>query len=286
MRVFETLMQSRSTVVRALVALVAVSLAVMALFGGRLASAQEAHAPHLAHIHPGTCEELDPNPEYPLTDVSGEFGDGEASQAGDTVGASDATLLVEGSTTIVPVSLDDLLAEEYAINLHESAEAADVYIACGNVAGVMVGDNLVVGLAEENDSGHSGVAVLAPDGDETTVTVYVNSAAAAGDDAAEGEATPDDATAEADAGDAAAGEEAVAIASFAFGPDELTIPVGTTVTWTNEDSAPHTATAEDGSFDSGRLERGDSFSYTFEEAGEFAYFCDIHPNMKATITVE
>jgi plastocyanin len=250
------------------------TMAVMALFGARgsLISAQE-EAPHLAHIHAGTCDTLDPNPSFPLGDISDQFlEDGEAA-VGDEVG-SGASATVKGSQTTVETTIDDLLASDFAINAHESAEAADVYIACGNISGSMVGDELIIGLAEQNDSGHTGVAILTPNGESTVVTVYL--VEAPGDEAA------------ADGGDdgATAGGEPVEIVDFAFGPAELTVPVGTTVTWTNQDSAPHTATGDDGSFDSGRLDQGQSFSFTFEAAGSFPYHCDFHPNMVATITVE
>ena len=78
----------------------------------------------------------------------------------------------------------------------------------------------------------------------------------------------------------------VAIAGFAFTPATLTITVGDTVTWTNGDGAPHTATAKDGSFDSGTLLRGASFSHTFTAAGSFSYVCKVHPSMTATVIVE
>ncbi len=90
----------------------------------------------------------------------------------------------------------------------------------------------------------------------------------------------------------AAGEMTVTIESFAYSPAELTVPVGTTVVWTNEDDVAHTVTAgtpdapEPDLFDSGSLGSGESFSFTFDEPGSFAYFCTLHPNMRATITVE
>jgi plastocyanin len=80
-------------------------------------------------------------------------------------------------------------------------------------------------------------------------------------------------------------EVKVQIANFAFSPSTLDIKVGTTVTWTNEDSAPHTVTANDGSFASNDLNQGASFSFTFTTAGTYAYHCGVHPGMKATITV-
>jgi len=78
----------------------------------------------------------------------------------------------------------------------------------------------------------------------------------------------------------------VTIANFAFAPDPVTVNVGDTITWTNNDSAPHTATADDGSFDTGQLAQGDSGDVTFDTAGSFAYHCSVHPNMTGTVVVE
>ena len=83
----------------------------------------------------------------------------------------------------------------------------------------------------------------------------------------------------------ATGTVDVTIANFAFSPDTLTVKVGTTVKWTNQDSATHNVTAEDNSFKSGDLNQGDSFSFTFTTAGTYAYRCGFHASMKATITV-
>ena len=77
----------------------------------------------------------------------------------------------------------------------------------------------------------------------------------------------------------------VEIEDFAYVPGTITIKVGTTVTWTNKDSVGHTATSDDGVFDSGMLSKGSSFSYTFTTAGTFGYFCKPHPYMVATIVV-
>lgn len=76
----------------------------------------------------------------------------------------------------------------------------------------------------------------------------------------------------------------VFIKNFAFNPAVITIAKGTKVTWVNEDSAPHTATSE-GSFDSGTLSKGQSFSYIFTAAGTFNYKCSIHPSMKGKVVV-
>lgn len=77
----------------------------------------------------------------------------------------------------------------------------------------------------------------------------------------------------------------VMIADFAYEPDPVTVQVGGKVIWQNEDSAPHTATAEDGSFDTGTLDEGKLKSETFKEAGTFAYICTIHPGMTGTVEV-
>lgn len=82
----------------------------------------------------------------------------------------------------------------------------------------------------------------------------------------------------------AAGHD-ITISNFAFSPKDLTISAGSKVTFTNADSAPHTATADNGSFDTGRLNQGQAASLTFSAAGTYTYFCAFHPNMKGTITV-
>lgn len=76
------------------------------------------------------------------------------------------------------------------------------------------------------------------------------------------------------------------IANFSFQPATLTIPAGTTVTWTNQDSVSHTSTSDTGVWNSGTLAHGQSFSFTFSQPGTFPYHCAIHPFMKASITVQ
>jgi plastocyanin len=92
-------------------------------------------------------------------------------------------------------------------------------------------------------------------------------------------------TAPSGAPSAAAGD-AVSIAGFAFQPGEITVSVGTTVTWTNNDTPGHTVTADDGSFKSDTLATGTTFSQTFASAGTFAYHCSIHSSMTGTVTVK
>jgi len=82
-----------------------------------------------------------------------------------------------------------------------------------------------------------------------------------------------------------AADQDVQIVGFQFEPATVEVEVGDSVTWTNGDEAPHTATADDGSFDTGTLEQGASGSVTFDTAGSFSYFCAIHPDMMGTVTV-
>lgn len=82
-----------------------------------------------------------------------------------------------------------------------------------------------------------------------------------------------------------AGSGAVRIADFAFAPDSSSVKVGDSVKWTNQGSATHTVTADDGAFDSGNLAGGKAFSFTFDEAGTYAYHCNIHQSMTGTVTV-
>lgn len=83
----------------------------------------------------------------------------------------------------------------------------------------------------------------------------------------------------------AAADTSVTISDFEFAPTSVTVDVGDTVTWNNDGPTPHSATADDGEFDTGIFDAGESRSHTFEAAGTFAYFCTPHPNMRGTITV-
>jgi plastocyanin len=79
--------------------------------------------------------------------------------------------------------------------------------------------------------------------------------------------------------------EKVDIVEFTYQPDPVVVQVGGKVIWQNQDTAPHTATADDGSFDTGVIEKGKLGSATFKEAGTFTYFCEIHPTMHGTVEV-
>lgn len=80
---------------------------------------------------------------------------------------------------------------------------------------------------------------------------------------------------------------AVTIEGFSFSPLKLTVKKGTTVTWTNQDSAPHTVTSDSGSeLASLSLSKGQFYSHTFNEVGTFEYHCKFHSMMRATVIVE
>ena len=74
--------------------------------------------------------------------------------------------------------------------------------------------------------------------------------------------------------------------NFAFSPLTLTVKTGTKVTWTNKDTVTHTVTDDKGAFNSGLLTPGNSFSFTFTQAGTYSYHCNIHHSMMATIVVQ
>jgi plastocyanin len=77
----------------------------------------------------------------------------------------------------------------------------------------------------------------------------------------------------------------VTIDNFTFGPTELKLKIGDTVTWTNHDDIPHTVVSA-GKFRSKTLDTDDSFSFTFASAGDYKYFCSLHPHMTGMIKVE
>jgi len=79
---------------------------------------------------------------------------------------------------------------------------------------------------------------------------------------------------------------AVKIDNFVFGPQTITVPAGTTVTWTNSDDIPHTAVSTDGVFKSKVMDTDEKFSYTFTKPGTYPYYCSIHPKMTGKVVVQ
>jgi plastocyanin len=78
----------------------------------------------------------------------------------------------------------------------------------------------------------------------------------------------------------------VKIDNFVFGPQTVTVPVGTTVTWTNHDDIPHTVVSTDGVFKSKVRDTDEKFSYTFTKPGTYPYYCSVHPKMTGTVVVK
>lgn len=78
----------------------------------------------------------------------------------------------------------------------------------------------------------------------------------------------------------------VKIDNFVFGPQALTVSVGTTVTWVNQDDIPHTVVADDKTFKSRVLDSEERFSFTFTKPGAYGYFCSLHPHMVGKVIVK
>lgn len=79
---------------------------------------------------------------------------------------------------------------------------------------------------------------------------------------------------------------AVNIQNMAFDEKNVTVAVGATVTWTNNDSLPHTVASDAGLFNSANLSNGQSFSFTFSKEGTYTYHCSLHPSMTGTVVVK
>jgi plastocyanin len=79
---------------------------------------------------------------------------------------------------------------------------------------------------------------------------------------------------------------AVKIDNFVFGPQTLTVPVGTTVTWTNSDDIPHTTVSTDEVFKSKVMDTDEKFSFKFTKAGTYSYYCSVHPKMTGKVVVQ
>jgi hypothetical protein len=127
-----------------------------------------AGATHPVHIHSGTCAELG-DVVFPLNDL--------AAPAGDRTGPESA-VPVTLSENIVDIPLQDMIDDGHAINVHLSNDEIDTYIACGDVGGVITTDaggrqEMMIGLAEQNDSGYSGTVWLGPSTDNTQTEVSV-----------------------------------------------------------------------------------------------------------------
>jgi plastocyanin len=84
---------------------------------------------------------------------------------------------------------------------------------------------------------------------------------------------------------AAPGETRLTIDNFTFKPDTITVPLGTRIMWENDDDIPHSIVETTGKFHSPALDTEDKFSFTFDKAGTFEYFCGLHPHMTGKVVV-
>jgi plastocyanin len=121
------------------------------------------------------------------------------------------------------------------------------------------------------------------DSTTTTTTAEEGGGAESGAQASPGKGNAE-ANAPAPSGDAVRSAK-VSIVEFAYDPDPVTIEEGGKVTWVNRDAAPHTATADDGSFETGTIEQDKLKSESFKDPGTYTYFCQIHPDMHGTVEV-
>ncbi len=169
-----------------LLGLVVIAAIVALGFGFRTSAQDDPTVPadelraHPAHIHNGTCAELDPNPLVPLSDVIVPLvGDDEdqAPASEDIMGAIDQPLVeiskTDSDDVDAEVTFEELFEASHAINVHASAEDIQTYIACGDIGGVVQDDTVYVPLYPQNDSGYFGIAKIAKDGDKFDVEIYL-----------------------------------------------------------------------------------------------------------------
>lgn len=157
----------RSTCLAAVTALAALTLLVP-IGSAQTPVAEPAGATHPVHIHAGTCAELG-DVVVPLDDL--------AAPGGDRTGPESA-VAVTLSENIVDIPLQEIIDGGHAINVHLSNDEIDTYVACGDIGGVITTDDggrqeMMIGLAEQNDSGYAGTVWLGPSADNTQTEVSV-----------------------------------------------------------------------------------------------------------------
>jgi uncharacterized cupredoxin-like copper-binding protein len=257
--------------------------------GARSGRADEGNDSHPAHIHTGSCANLG-DVVAPLSDIGPSNLTNGTPVAGQTVGSASA-VPVESSVTTVPMALKDIADGNHAINVHLSAEDIGEYIACGDVGGTVTGGaDLAIGIAELNNSGYSGVALLHDNGDNTTtVSVYLTEKT---EEAAPGAATPS----------ASNTDVAITLQDFTITPSATTFKVGVpyTFTITNDGKAQHELViekatdvdvplqasgheAEAEAIDPGTVK---TLQWTFTEPGEYQFACHVPGHFEAGMLVK
>jgi plastocyanin len=236
---------------------------VTALAPGQLAADPDLPAvPEEEVVHPADLVRGGCGPDAALTYALTEVGPLPTESAEPTTNVK--APVVKESETVLPVALTDLTAEADAIAIRSGDGASEGLVACGAIAGEPLDGELIVGLAETEDSGYVGFARLTEDGGQTTVTIYLSH----------------DLTSAGPAG------IPITIDDAGFSPPRLEIKTGTTVVWTNTGGIVHTVESEDIDFDdSGVLHPGSSFEQTFDTPGVYSYRCGPHQFMTGTIVV-
>jgi hypothetical protein len=136
--------------------------------GHTLAHAADGHP---AKIHEGSCQVLG-RVAFPLTGVGAAVGLDKKPIATPAPVNPQSSYQILTSETTIPAPMDTLLSGQHAVMVYNSDEDLQA-VACGNIGGAMMGDTLVVGLAEMGVPGHTGVALFRPDGDQTIATVII-----------------------------------------------------------------------------------------------------------------
>jgi uncharacterized cupredoxin-like copper-binding protein len=252
--------------------------------GARSGRADEGNDSHPAHIHSGSCANLG-DVVAPLSDVGPADQVNGTPTAGQAVGSPSA-IPVETSVTTVNMALKDIADGNHAINIHLSAEDIGQYIACGDVSGTMVGStDLPIGIAELNNSGYSGVALLHDNGDgTTTVSIYLTEKT---EEAAPTAGTPT----------ASESDVAVTLNDFTVTPSQTEFKVGVpyTFTVTNQGKAQHELViekatdvdvplqmpghqAEAEAVDPGTVK---TLQWTFTEPGDYQLACHVPGHFEA-----
>lgn len=234
-----------------------------------------------AHVHTGTCDELG-DVVQPLENLT--------AATGDAVGQGVA-VIAETSASNIPMTLDDMLAEDHAVNVHRSMEEIQDYIACGEIGGVIDANGaLTIGLKSQNASGFTGIAYLAPgaDGASTDVSVFIAETQTGGETPSTEPAT--DSTPAA----SAAGAVEVTLSEFAIDMP-TTLPAGeTTFSISNTGEFPHNLEIEGEGIEAAleeNLEGGQSGEYTVDLApGTYEVYCPVgnhrDQGMELELTVE
>lgn len=172
---------------------------------------------------------------------------------------------VDRGVSTVSATLDEIANTPHALLVVGDASTGRGRVACGDVGGEVVGDELAFGLAERDGSGYAGLGLLRSVGGRTALSVYVMPVAPA----------------------LVAPPVEVTIDDAGFSPSTLAIAAGTTVVWRNEGTITHSLAGTDLAFaDSALLEPGEEFGQSFDAPGRYEYACGPHAYMVGTITVE